>query len=127
MIPTFIRAYEASAAVTPNRIVAYSDAAASRKVALAAAATAAIMGVSDRLGADLGGMCDVTRAGLSAVELGGTVAAGDPLTSDATGRAIKAVPASNTAMRIVGWADEPGVVGDIIDAWIDPGQFTNPA
>lgn len=127
MIPTFIRAYEASAAIAAYRIAAFSDTAASRKVAQAANATAAVVGVTDRLGADLGSMCDVTRAGLASVELGGTVAAGDPLTSDATGRAIKAVPASNTAMRIVGWAEEPGVVGDIIDAWIDPGQFTNPA
>ena len=127
MIPTFTRGYAAAAAILGHRIVAFASAATNNTVAQAALATAPSLGVSDAMGADAGGMCDVHRAGLGSVELGGTVAAGDPLTADADGRAIKAVPASNTAMRIVGWADEPGVVGDIIDAWIAPGQFSNPA
>jgi hypothetical protein len=45
------------------------------------------------MGGSTGGMVDVVRAGLASVRLGGTVAAGDPLTSDANGKAVKAVPA----------------------------------
>lgn len=116
----FARAFEASAAIQGRRIVAFSDAAASSKIAQAASATAPAIGVSDALGADLGGMCDVHLAGLVQVELGATVAAGAPLMADANGRAITAVGAAATTRRVIGFATEPGVVGDIIDAWLAP-------
>lgn len=120
MIPTFIRAYEASAAVAGYRIVKFSDAASSNKIAQANSTTSACIGVSDAMGADLGGMCDVHRAGLVSVELGGSVNAGDPLTANADGKAIKAVAASGTTVRIIGSADEPGIAGDVIDAFLSP-------
>ena len=47
------------------------------------------------------------------VEYGGTVAAGDLLTSDAQGRAVIASPASGTNARIVGIAEYSGALGDI--------------
>lgn len=55
MNPTFTKAYEASAAITGNRIVVFSDTAASSKVAMAAAATTPAIGVSDAMGAASGG------------------------------------------------------------------------
>ncbi|WIY25056.1 capsid cement protein [Parasedimentitalea psychrophila] len=120
MIPTFIRAYETSAAVAGYRIVKFSDAGSSNKIAQADSKTAASLGVSDAMGADTGGMCDVHRAGLVSVELGGTVTAGAPLTSDADGKAIAAVAAAGTTLRIIGFADEPGVAGDVVDALLSP-------
>ena len=120
MIPTFIRAYEASADIAGSRIVKFSDAASSNKIAQANSNTAASLGVSDAMGADLGGMCDVHRDGLISVELGGTVTAGAPLTSDADGKAIAAVAAAGTTIRIIGFADEPGIAGDVVDAFLSP-------
>ena len=120
MIPTFIRAYEASADIAGYRIVMFSDAASSNKIAQADSNTAASLGVSDAMGADLGGMCDVHRDGLISVELGGTVTAGAPLTSDADGKAIAAVAAAGTTIRIIGFADEPGIAGDVVDAFLSP-------
>lgn len=119
MIPGFIKSYEASAAATPRRIARFSDTAASQKVAGATANTQPLIGVFDSMGGPVGAMVDVVRSGLASVELGGTVTAGAPLTSDAQGRAIAAVAASATQVRIVGFADAPGVVGDIIDMWVE--------
>lgn len=126
MIPTFTRAYEASAAVAGRRIVRFSDTAASQKIAQASTNTQPNIGVSDAMGADAGAMCDVHRAGLAAVELGGTVTAGAALTADANGKAIAAVAASGTQVRIAGYADQPGVSGDIIDMWVAPGLLDRP-
>jgi hypothetical protein len=126
VIPTFIKSYEVSADVEPFRIARFSDAAASQKVAQAAANTDPIIGVFDRMGGKTGRMTDVVRAGLASVRLGGTVQSGDPLTSDANGKAIKAVAAPGQTRRIVGFADQPGVADDIIDAWIAPGLLHEP-
>jgi hypothetical protein len=116
--PTFIKAYEASADIEGKRFVMFSDAANNSKVATANGATAPIIGVSDAMGALTGGMCDVKRAGLATVKLGGTVAAGDPLTAAADGRAIKCDPAAGATRRVAGFADAPGVANDEIPCWL---------
>ncbi len=121
MIPTFIRAYAASAAIAGCRIVTFDVPASATTIATATSGTVPLVGVSDRMGADTGGMCDVHRGSLVAVQLGGAVAAGDPLTANATGLAIKAVPGAGTNLNIIGFADQPGVSGDIIDVFIAPG------
>lgn len=126
MIPSFIRSHEATADVEPFRIVAFSDVASSRKAAMASSNTDPLIGVSDKMGASSGGMADVIRAGLGGVELGGTVTAGAPLTADANGKAIVCTAAAGETRRIIGFAEEPGVDGDIIDAWILPGLFHEP-
>lgn len=122
MIPTFTRAYEASAACLPFRIARFSDVAASQKVAGATLNTQPLIGVFDKLAAQtpIGGLVDVHRGGLCSVELGATVTAGQELTTDAVGRAIPAVAAAATRVRVIGFADQPGVIGDVIDAWIEP-------
>ncbi|WP_299370436.1 capsid cement protein [uncultured Tateyamaria sp.] len=121
MIPTFIKSYTALAAVAGYRIVAFADAANDTTVQTAAANTDPVLGVSDRLGADAGQMLDVHRGGLLSVQLGGAVNAGDPLTSDADGKAIAAVAAAGTTVRIVGYADEPGIADDVVDFFFAPG------
>lgn len=118
MIPLFIRAFEASAAIAGNRIVMFSDTAASSKIATANSATAPAFGISDSVGAALGEMCDVHLAGLASVVLGGTVTAGAPLMSDANGGAIAATAAAASTRRVIGFATQPGVAGDIIDVWL---------
>jgi len=118
VIPAFIRSYEASAIIAACRFVAFSDAANSQKIAQGAAATDALIGVSDRMGGDVGQMVDVHRSGLASITLGGTVAAGDPLTSDANGKAIKCTAGAGSVKRVIAWADQPGVAGDVIDCFL---------
>lgn len=114
MTPLLIKSYEASAAIGGNRIVAFSDVAASAKIAVAASAIVPAIGVSDAMGADAGGMCDVVLAGVVPVVAGGVVTAGAPLMSDAAGAAIVATALAATTRRIIGFALQPGVAGDLI-------------
>lgn len=116
MSTPLIKSYEASAAVTARRIVAFSDAAASAKVAMAATALVPAIGISGVLGAVSGEMCDTVLAGLAQLELGGTVTAGAPLMSDGSGRGITAVATAAATRRVVAFALEPGVTGDLI--WV---------
>lgn len=121
MIPTFIRAYEASSEIAGYRILAFSDVASSSKVSHASTSTGPLMGISDAMGSPVGGMCDVHRGGLVSVQLGGAVSAGAPLTADANGKAIAATASAATTVHIIGYADGPGVADDIIDAFFAPG------
>ena len=117
MTTPLIKSYEASAAIPANSIVVFSDVSASSKVAPAAAATTPAIGVSGPLATALGGMCDVTLSGLAQVELGGTVTAGAPIMADATGAGIAATATAMTTRRVIGFALEPGVSGDLI--WVN--------
>lgn len=123
MIPTFIRAYEAAAAIGGNLIVAFAAPSTGQTVTPATGATAALVGVSDQMGADAGGMCDIHRGGLVSVKLGGTVAAGAPITANAAALGIAAAPAAGATANIIGYADQPGVSGDIIDVFYAPGTI----
>lgn len=123
MIPTFIRAYEAAAEIGGNLIVTFAAPSSGQTVAAAASATVPLVGISDAMGAALGGMCDVHRGGLASVKLGGTVTAGQPITANAAGLGIAAAPGAGATMNIVGFADQPGVSGDIIDLFFAPGTI----
>jgi hypothetical protein len=57
--------------------------------------------------------------GRTSVVYGGTVAAGDPVSSDATGRAVTTVGATT---KIVGKALAAGVVGDVGDVLLEAGS-----
>lgn len=84
------------------------------QVAPATAATQRIAGAID-MGADAANdMVDVPIWGVGKVRLGGTVAAGDPLTADAQSRAVVAAFAASQTRNVFGRALEPGVSGDII-------------
>lgn len=122
MTPIMRKAYGTEAVVIPYRIVKFG--AADGNVVQAAASTDKLIGTSGRLGASASGdRCDVTRAGLDEVEYGGTVAAGDPLTSDASGRAVTAAPGAGVNAYIIGFAEVSGVVGDIGKVFIAPGRI----
>lgn len=112
----FIKACYAGAAILPFRIVKHG--AADAYAIQAAAAGDASFGVSDSLGAAAANdPVDIIRGGIAEVIYGGTVTRGDPLTSDASGRAIKAA----TGNRIIGFAEVSGVVGDRGSVFIAPG------
>ncbi|ETR79288.1 hypothetical protein X566_01480 [Afipia sp. P52-10] len=126
-IPTLIRSYPCPADVAPHRIVKFSDVSASSSVAQATAATEPLWGVSDAMGGSAGGMVDVILAGLGEVQLGGTVTAGAPLTSDADGKAVALVGSAGATRRLVGFAEQPGVAGDIIRISVERSVLQLPA
>ena len=122
MNPTLIKTYGTEAIVNPNRICKWGTA--DTMVVQAAASTDVLIGLSGRLGASVSGdRCDVTRAGIEKVLYGGTITKGDPLTSDANGKAVKANPGAGVNAYIVGFAEVDGVDGDIGEVLIAPGRI----
>ena len=103
------RARVAEAAVEAHRIV--KAGATVGGCAKAAAATDKIIGTSDELDHTIGEVVDVAVGAVPKVRLGGTVAAGDALTSDAAG---KAIATTTTGNRIIGYAEVAGVLDDVI-------------
>lgn len=99
--------YRASGAVSPHRIVKFTTT--DRVVSQASAATDKFCGVSTQVSTATGERIEVVRTGIAPVEYGGNVAAGDPLTSDANGKAIVAT----FGTRFIGIAEEQGDDGTI--------------
>lgn len=120
--PGLQKSYAAEGVIGAYLIVKFG--AADGGVLVAAAATDKLIGVTDRIAAAASGdRIDVIRSGIAEVTYGGTVAAGDLLTSDASGRAITATAAAGSNVRVIGVAEVAGVVGDIGSMLIDPGSF----
>ena len=107
--PGIYKNFEAEGEIGPYVIVTHGTA--DYAVKAATGATVALDGTTDELGKLSNGRVDVCTGGIPEVALGGTVAAGDPLTSDASGKAVKATAAGN---RILGFALVSGASGDII-------------
>jgi hypothetical protein len=116
-----IKSYVGAVAIAPYLIVKAAAAAIDTTVRAAAAATDALIGITGSMGGDAGDAVDVTILGPAEVRLGGTVAFGDPLTSDANGKAIKAVGTAATTKFIVAYALAPGVADDVIPVRVAPG------
>ncbi len=91
--------------------------------ALATASSDALVGTNDSLAKEAGELVEFPTAGVGEVLLGAAVARGQPLTADATSRAIAAAPAAGTNARIIGFAMASGVLGDVIDYQISPGYM----
>ena len=85
-----------------------------------AAATDKLMGVTTDIAAAINERCDGMLVGIADVLYGGAVARGDPLTSDALGRAVNAAPAAGSNVRVIGTALVSGVLGDIGQVNISP-------
>ena len=107
--PGIYKNFEAEGEIGPYVIVTHGTA--DYAVKAATGATVALVGTTDELGKLSNGRVDVCTGGIPEVALGGPVAAGDPLTSDASGKAVKATAAGN---RILGFALVSGASGDII-------------
>lgn len=109
--------FVAEAAVSRYRIVKPGS---SGGVITAAAATDKLLGTSDEISTAIGDVVDVAVSPYPWVTLGGTVAAGDWLTSDSQGRAIATTTTGN---QVIGRAAKAGVVGDEINYISAPGQL----
>jgi hypothetical protein len=115
---TAIKSYIASAAIPKRRIVRHASA--DNQVQLGSAATDLLIGVTTEIDVVANEPVDVIREGLADIEYGGTVTRGQPLTSDGTGRAVVAAPAAGSNVRLIGFAEVSGVVGDIGTVFISP-------
>jgi len=130
-IEGLITNYDAAGTINPRRICKFD--ASDTTVVQASAATDALLGVSDPVGTELYGVpdsngvvntgepVDVHRNGIAPVDYGGNVTRGDPLTSDANGKAVAANPSSGSNVRIIGYAEVSGVDGDVGAVFIAPG------
>ena len=118
-----IRSFEAASAIGGRLIVAPSGTAG--KIARAVAKKG--FGVCERVGAEAGLMCDVTVSGLTEVVAGGDLDFNDPVTSDANGHAVKAVPVAGETVEIVGFIRGEGSVGDILPIHVAPSLLSTPA
>lgn len=119
--PILITSHIAAAAIPKRRIVKFGAADNAVLLSAGAAATEFSIGVTTEVDAITGETVDVVRGGLADVEYGGTVTRGQPVTSDATGRAVAAAPGAGTNNRIIGFAEVSAVVGDIGAVSINPG------
>lgn len=124
MNPLLIKNFTAKGAIARYRIVKHGVA--DGEVLQGAAATDALLGVialPNDVAAQADERVDVVTQGLAEVEYGGPVTRGDPLTSDALGRAVAAEPAAGANNRIIGFANISGVLGDIGVVDISKGQI----
>lgn len=113
------RSAKAEAAVEAYRIVKFGTA--DDTVIKAAASGDLLIGTSDGLDKATGEMVDYSVGSVHEVRLGGTVTRGQPLTSDANGKAIAAAPAAGANVRIIGFAAQSGVLDDVIRYFYSPG------
>jgi hypothetical protein len=66
---------------------------------------------------------DIVHSGIAEVEYGGPVTRGQPLTSDANGKAVVAAPAAGANARIIGTAMINGADGTIGSVMVCPGYM----
>ncbi|MBI5885304.1 MAG: DUF2190 family protein [Deltaproteobacteria bacterium] len=85
----------------------------------ATASTEELVGVFQHTTTAVGEEVRVMLDGISRVVLGGTVARGNYLTSDANGKAVTAAPAAGVNACVIGQALASGVAGDIIPVHIE--------
>jgi hypothetical protein len=118
MQPGHIKSYTVAAAVGGRLLVAIG--AADGQVALATDATKPFAGVTEGIGSRDNLRVDVVKTGIAAVVLGGTVTRGAALTANASGQAVATTTAG---ANIIGFAEQAGVAGDVIDVFIAPSRY----
>src|SRR4051794_23491093 len=114
------KSYTAEGAISANRIVKVG--ANDWGVLAGAAVSDKLIGITTEIDAASGERVDVVHEGIADLKLGGTVARGDLITSDATGQGLTAAPVAGTNNRTIGTALVSGVVGDLIPVLVSPGS-----
>ncbi|MCA1381293.1 capsid cement protein [Bradyrhizobium sp. BRP23] len=117
----FTKSYTAEGAISANSIVKVG--ANDYGILQGAAATDKLIGITTEVAAVLGERADVVLEGIADLKLGGAVARGDLLTSDATGQGVTAAPAAGSNNRIIAMALISGVAGDVIPVKVAPGSL----
>ena len=99
--------------IPPFRLVKFGSDNPATEVALATSATDNLIGSTEQVAGVAGSPVDVVIEKIPFVEFGGDVEAGDKLTADSQGRAIKATPSSGNTATIIGVSMTSGVAGTI--------------
>jgi hypothetical protein len=116
-----VKTFNAGAALGAALLVKFG--ADERTVVPAAAVGDSIIGVSDNIDAASGDVVDVVLSGVATVRYGGTVAAGDWLTTNASGQAVVANPAAGANNNVIGRAMVAGSSGDLGAVLISVGRI----
>ncbi|MBW4484894.1 MAG: DUF2190 family protein [Tildeniella torsiva UHER 1998/13D] len=116
-----IKAYNAGGAIGARLFVKPHSTAG--QVVVAAAATDKIIGATTEIASASGDRVDVALTGIAEIIYGGTVAAGDLVTSDSAGKAVVAAPSAGVNNRIGGVALTAGVSGDYGSVLLQPGSL----
>lgn len=115
--PGLIKTYDASGAIGAYCIVKFT--ATDFQVIAAAASTDKLIGVTTEIAAADTERVDVIHDGICYVTAGGTIAAGDPITSDASAHAVTAAPATGVNAVCIGRARQAAVSGDVFEIILD--------
>lgn len=114
-----VKTFIAGGTIAEKTMVKFS---ADDTVVAAAAATDLIIGVCVQPGgATSGQRVDVQMGDIAEVKMGGTVARGALVTTDASGQGVAAAPSAGVNNYTIGRAMRSAVSGDIADVLIVPG------
>ncbi|CNJ03454.1 Uncharacterised protein [Yersinia aldovae] len=119
-IPGLITAHKVEAPIAARQMVTHGTV--SDEILPAFDGSQLIIGVSTAIGSGIGQTADVIRSQLALVIYGAAITAGQPLTSDADGRAVPASPGN----FYLGFAEYEGAEDDVGSVWIAPGQLPAP-
>lgn len=120
--PTLIKTMTAGGAISHRRILKHGSA--DHEVVQAAASSDLLAGVAVAPGGVASGeRVDVAMDGIAEVEFGGTVTRGQPVTADASGKAVAASPAAGANAEIIGHALVSAVSGDIAPVKLARGRI----
>jgi hypothetical protein len=103
----YIKTYIAEGAVTKHRFVSFGTT--DNQIGMASASTDLLVGVSTEQDTADTAVCDVIHLGEAKLVLGGTVSAGDRVTSNASGAGVTATTGTVGAIAL-----KDGVAGDVI-------------
>ena len=121
----FIKSRVAAGAIAPWSIAAFTGN--RNEVAQAAGSSTGLAGITDMLGIDAlssDRMVDLQLTEVADLKAGATIAAGDPVTSDANGFGIKALKVTGAEVFCIGIAQEPAVAGDVFGVLVSPFVIT---
>ncbi|HDH51226.1 MAG TPA: DUF2190 domain-containing protein [Nitrospirae bacterium] len=90
---------------------------------VATALTEELIGVFQHTTPNAGDEVRLMLSGISNLKLGGTVARGGWITSDANAKGVAAAPAAGVNAAVIGKALMSGVDGDIIPVMLAPGRI----
>jgi hypothetical protein len=114
--PDLAKPYNAEANINPYTIVKFG--ANDFGVTPAVANTDQMVGISTNLTVLSGSRVDVYHKDIAYLTLGGTVARGAYVTSDANGNGVAAAPGVGVNANVIGIARQSGVVGDVFEVLI---------
>lgn len=115
--PGLIKTYDASGAIPAYSVVKFT--ATDFQVTLATAVSDKLIGVTTEIAAADQERVDVIHDGIAYVSAGGTIAAGDPLTVNASGQVVTAAPAAGVNNVCIGRARQSAVSGDVLEVILD--------